>query len=179
MTVEPTLGKPHKLFTIRDARDDERQAIAELTLRAYAEYAEIMEPGGWAGLEQAIHRALVSSEPAERLVADDEGTLIGSVMLYPASVNAYGDATGTLGWPEVRLLAVPPEARGRGVAGALMQACVLRAKAAGATAIGIHTSRSMQVAMAMYMRMGFVRAPEHDFQPPGAETVEGYRLSLV
>ena len=30
----------------------------------------------------------------------------------------------------------------------------------------------------MYERMGFVRAPEHDFQPPGAERVTGYRLPL-
>jgi len=32
--------------------------------------------------------------------------------------------------------------------------------------------------MRMYQRLGFVRAPEHDFQPEGAEVVEGYRLVL-
>jgi hypothetical protein len=26
--------------------------------------------------------------------------------------------------------------------------------------------------------MGFVRAPEHDFRPDGAELVEGFRLPL-
>jgi predicted N-acetyltransferase YhbS len=165
-------------FTIRDARDDERPAIADLTLRAYAEYAEIMDPPAWRGLEQAIDRALASEEPADRLVADDEGTLIGSVLLYAAASNAYAGATGALGWPEVRLLSVPPEARGQGVASALMQACIERARASGATTIGIHTSRSMHVAMEMYKRMGFVRTPEHDFWPAGAEVVEGYRLSL-
>jgi predicted N-acetyltransferase YhbS len=177
--VPSSLGKPQRAFAVRDARDDERAAIADLTRRAYAEYAKIMDPAGWSGLEQAIDRALVSNDPVRRIVADDEGTLIGSVMLYPASANAYGDVTGALGWPEVRLLAVPPEARGRGVAGALMQACIMHAKEEGATAIGIHTSRSMDVAMQMYTRMGFVRAPEHDFQPPGAELVEGYRLPLI
>jgi ribosomal protein S18 acetylase RimI-like enzyme len=59
-----------------------------------------------------------------------------------------------------------------------MDECVRRARAAGATELGLHTSRSMRVAMRMYERMGFVRAPEYDFQPPGAELVEAYRLTL-
>ena len=39
-------------------------------------------------------------------------------------------------------------------------------------------TRSMAAALRMYGRMGFVRAPEHDFRPPGAELVEAYRLPL-
>jgi ribosomal protein S18 acetylase RimI-like enzyme len=65
------------------------------------------------------------------------------------------------------------------VARALMDDCVRRARTAGATELGIHTSHSMGVAKRMYERMGFVRAPERDFRPPGAELVEGYRLPLV
>jgi GNAT superfamily N-acetyltransferase len=83
-----------------------------------------------------------------------------------------------LAWPEVRLLAVPPEARGRGVSKALMDECLRRARRAGATAMGIHTSRSMRVAMQIYERMGFIRIPEYDHQVPGGERVEAYRLQL-
>ena len=36
----------------------------------------------------------------------------------------------------------------------------------------------MRAALRLYQRMGFVRDPEHDFQPPGAELVEGYLLRL-
>jgi ribosomal protein S18 acetylase RimI-like enzyme len=59
-----------------------------------------------------------------------------------------------------------------------MDECVRRARRAGATAIGLHTSRSMRAAVAMYTRMGFVRVPEFDLQPPGTELVEAYRLTL-
>ncbi len=31
----------------------------------------------------------------------------------------------------------------------------------------------------MYEGMGFQRAPENDFQPPGTERVVGYRLRLI
>jgi SAM-dependent methyltransferase len=53
-----------------------------------------------------------------------------------------------------------------------MNECMSRARAAGATAIGLHTSRSFRAAVQMYTAMGFERVPEHDFQPPGAELVE-------
>jgi hypothetical protein len=36
----------------------------------------------------------------------------------------------------------------------------------------------MQVAMRMYERMGFVRAPELDFHPDPSITVKAYRLEL-
>jgi len=165
-------------FVIRDARAEERDAVRDLTIRAYAEYATIMEPVTWAGLEHAILSALASDAPAERIVADDHGTLIGSAMLYPPATKAYGSMLAELSWPEIRLVSVAPEARERGVARALVDECLRRARAAGATAIGLHTSRSMRAAVAMYRRMGFVRVPEFDHQPPGAELVEAYRLAL-
>jgi len=36
----------------------------------------------------------------------------------------------------------------------------------------------MQVAMRMYERMGFVRAPDLDFDPDPSITVKAYRLDL-
>ena len=164
---------------IRDATEQERSAIRELTLRAYAEYAEIMEPASWAGLRQALEEALASDAPVERIVADDDGRIVGSAMLYAAETDAYGALGSRTTAPEIRLVAVAPAARGRGIARMLVDECIRRARARGATEVGLHTSRSMRVAMAMYANLGFVRAPERDFQPPGAELVEGYRLRLA
>jgi ribosomal protein S18 acetylase RimI-like enzyme len=164
---------------LRDARDEDRAAVAALTLEAYGEYAEKMEPDAWAGLEGAVRGVLAADDSGvERIVAERDGRIVGSVMLYPARTNAYGELTGPASWPELRLLAVAPDARGLGVGRALVEECIRRARAAGATELGLHTSRSMEVALGLYERMGFVRAPEHDFQPPGAELVTGYRLPL-
>ncbi|HET7457528.1 MAG TPA: GNAT family N-acetyltransferase [Gemmatimonadaceae bacterium] len=166
-------------LVVRDARPDERAAVRELTLRAYDEYATAMAPAAWAGLSAAVRAALDSDDgAAERIVAVHDGTLVGSVFLYPPQASAYGDLAGRATSPELRLLAVAPEARGLGVGRALVDECVRRARRAGARELGLHTSATMRVAMRMYERMGFVRAPEHDFQPEGAEVVEGYRLPL-
>jgi GNAT superfamily N-acetyltransferase len=87
-------------------------------------------------------------------------------------------APGQGQWPEVRLLAVAKSARGQGVAHALMQECVRRAREARADALTLHTMSAMQAALRLYTRMGFQPAPELDFQPAPGFTVNGYRLTL-
>jgi ribosomal protein S18 acetylase RimI-like enzyme len=164
---------------VRDARPDERAAIRELTLTAYAEYASAMEPSAWALLREAVLSALATDQPVERIVAEQDGVLLGSVLLYPPAAAAYAFAAAPATLPELRLLAVLPAARGRGIGQMLVDECVRRARAMGASALGLHTSRSMRAARRMYERMGFVRAPEDDFRPPGAELVEAYRLPLT
>jgi len=155
-------------LVVRDARDGERGAIREVTLAAYAELAAVMEPPAWAGLDGAVRGALdVEGPGVERIVAERAGEIVGSVMLYHPSTDAYGGAAKRAGWPELRLLAVSPAARGAGVGQAL-----------GAAELGLHTSHSLRAAVRMYERMGFVRAPEFDFQPEGAERVMAYRLPL-
>ena len=167
-----------KRFTIRDARADERAAIQALTLAAYNEYATIMAPSAWAALRQALLVGLAADGSVERIVAEQDGALIGSVMLYSPTANAYGNSVGGAGWPELRLLAVAAAARGQGVGTALVEECMRRAWHAGASALGLHTSESLRPAIRMYERMGFVRAPEGDFQPDGAELVMAYRVML-
>lgn len=164
---------------IRDARADERPIIRDITLAAYSGYAEIMEPSAWALLRDAVVSGLEADDKAQRIVAvNAEDEVVGSVMLYPPASEAYSFADATLPWPELRLLAVPAHQRGRGIGEALVAECVRRAREMGATELGLHTSRSMTTARRMYQRLGFLRVPERDFQPPGAELVEGYRLPL-
>lgn len=163
---------------IREARADDRDRIAGLTMTAYGEYATVMAPDAWSVLEGALRQSLADDRGVTRLVAERDGEVVGSAALYEPGVDAYGALASTARWPEVRLVAVAPTARGLGVARELVSECVRRARAAGATSLGLHTSKSMSAAMRLYERMGFVRDPGSDFHPPGAELVEGYRLSL-
>jgi GNAT superfamily N-acetyltransferase len=163
---------------LRDALPEDRARIADLTMRAYGEYATVMTPESWKMLEGALLQSLADDAGVTRIVAEVGGTIVGSAALYEPGVDAYGSLAERARWPEVRLVAVAPSVRGQGIARALVNECVRRAKEAGATSLGLHTSRSMSAAMRLYERMGFVRDPASDFHPPGAELVEGYRLSL-
>ncbi|MEO6528074.1 MAG: GNAT family N-acetyltransferase [Gemmatimonadaceae bacterium] len=163
---------------IRAARAEELPRIAELTKRAYGEYATTMEPSAWRALEAAMHSALAHDSGVTRLVAELDGDVVGSAALYAPDIEAYDGLASRLPWPEVRLVAVDPAARGRGIAHLLVMECARRAQETGASDLGLHTSHSMRTAKQLYERLGFVRDPERDFHPPGAELVEGYRLSL-
>ena len=165
---------------IRDARPSDRDVIPALTLAAYQEYAPLM-PAHWDGYRRNIVATLADVKPAEQIVAEDDGHMVGTVLLYPAG-TVFSSADGlqvTLRWPEIRLLAVVPGARGQGVGTALMRECVRRARQAGAAALTLHTTDIMQAAIRLYERMGFMRASELDFHPAPGVTVKGYRLNLA
>jgi GNAT superfamily N-acetyltransferase len=163
---------------IRDARPEDRDPIHELTLAAYQEYAAHLAVH-WEAYRQNILSTLADVSPAEQIVAEQDGALLGTVLLYPAGLRVTSNgAPLTLKWPEVRLLAVPPSSRGRGIGAALMEECIRRARASGATALTLHTTDLMQAAMRLYERLGFVRAPELDFHPAPGLTIKGYRLDL-
>jgi hypothetical protein len=59
-----------------------------------------------------------------------------------------------------------------------MKECIRRARLLGAGCLNLHTTDLMQVAMRMYERMGFVRAPELDFHPDPKVTVKAFRFNL-
>ena len=166
---------------IRDANESDRQAIMDVTLAAYEEYAAVMPPFAWDGYRQSIIATLNEDEQAERIVAEQDGAVVGSVLLYLAgsAFRQPDDAAVAPASPELRLLATPPALRGRGIGAALLEECIQRARRAGVDAITLHTSDMMQTAMQMYERRGFVRAPELDFHPVPEITIKGYRLSLA
>src|SRR5262249_28885020 len=103
------------VLRIRDARDDEREAIKAVTLAAYAEYAPLLPPPFWEGYRRQLLTTLDDAGSVERIVAERDRRIVGSVLLYAPDASAYGAANVRAAWPEVRLLAVAPEARGQGV----------------------------------------------------------------
>lgn len=163
---------------IRDARHSEHEVIRDITLAAYEQYAAVMPILFWREYRRQLLATLDKEGPVERIVAERNNVLIGSVLLYPPLTNAYAGITASVDWPEVRLLAVAPLARGQGVGTALMDECERRACSAGATMLGLHTADIMQAAIRLYERRGFERAPELDFRPATGVHIKGYRRSL-
>jgi predicted N-acetyltransferase YhbS len=166
-------------FHIRDAREGDRDAIRAVTLAAFQQYATRMA-AQWESYRQGILSALADATRAEPIVADQDGVVVGAVLLYPpGTVFSRPDGSRvTIDQPEARLLAVAPPARGRGIGDALLRECIRRARRSGAAALTLHTSDFMAVGRRMYERIGFVRAPELDFHPSKDLTVMGYRLKL-
>lgn len=164
-------------FIVRSAEVSDREAIKGLTIAAYSEYAETLSAENWQQYRANILAAIEGGGASEQLVAVADGTIVGSVLLYLKGA-AFAGHESDVDWPEVRLLAVAPDARGSGVGTALMSECVRRVRSLGETMLALHTMESMQAARRIYTRLGFVRRPELDFVPRQDILAEGYGLVI-
>ncbi|MBY0148784.1 GNAT family N-acetyltransferase [Neobacillus niacini] len=164
---------------IREAMEKELPYIREQRVSAYVEHKAKIPEGHWLALKRAILSEGDTLPGVERIVAEIDGEIAGSVVLFPANIDAYEGNVDVLNYPEIRMLAVSPEMRGKGVASALVAECIQRAKAKGCQAIGLHTGEFMETAMKLYETMGFERLPQYDFEPANdGIIVKAYRLSL-
>jgi GNAT superfamily N-acetyltransferase len=171
--------------TIRDAREDELDAVAVLLQDAYSQY--IPPPGAplapeeraaWDSYREEIGDVRSRLAFSTLIVAEDADGLLGGVTFYPPADGPGENHELPADWAGIRLLGVTSRARGRGVGRALTQECIDRSRALGAKIVGLHTTHLMSVAREMYKRMGFERVPEYDFFPMPDFTVEAYRLEL-
>lgn len=150
-------------ITIRQATPDEYAALGEITAQAYLGdgLLDFGESDQYLGeLRDVAKRAAA----AEVLVAVEAGRVLGGVTFVPAGGPMADIARA--GEAEIRMLAVAPEARGRGTGEALVRACVERARTVdGCVRIVLSTQRTMHAAHRIYERLSFVRTPERDWNP--------------
>lgn len=148
---------------LRDARPEETDDVAELLEASYAEYARVFPAAIWSTYRQEITAVRSRLGVAELIVAVASRQLVGTVTFYPdGGADEHGWPSG---FASLRLLAVTPAARDHGVGRRLAEECVARAERRGASWLGLHTAPFMNAATRLYRTMGFVRAPEHDFDP--------------
>jgi len=148
---------------IRVLRPGEAAPLAELLLRANEENLARFPPD----VAQAYRRELLDvagrGDGVQTLVSTVDGRLGGTV----AFVSDAADDTHP--WPTggsvLRFLAVDPSVRGQGLGERLACAVVDLARERGSTFLALHTAPAMHAARALYERLGFVRAEDHDFHP--------------
>ena len=155
-----------KNLIIRDSKEDELAYIREMRLQAYAEHTHKIPVDHWNALKQSILSDADSKPGIERMVAEVDGEIVGSVALFAPDKQVYeGLLDEELDYPELRMLAITPEARGKGVATALINECISRTKEKGFTSMGLHTADFMENAIKLYSHLGFERLPQFDFEP--------------
>jgi ribosomal protein S18 acetylase RimI-like enzyme len=166
---------------IREVRPDEYEALGALTVAAYRlledpdrhrfpdEYAAY-----FAELADVNRRAAVCPV----LVAvGDGGRVLGGVTYVPGPGTPLSESEreNEAGF---RMLAVSPEAQGRGVGRALVRACIARARSDDRRRMVLLTRPFMHRAHELYERLGFRRAPERDWEAMPGFHLLGYELDL-
>ncbi|GAA2353419.1 GNAT family N-acetyltransferase [Streptomyces cuspidosporus] len=164
-------------ITIRRARDEELDGVGELTAQAYLGDGLLAFEDSDAYLGE-LRDARRRAELAEVLVAADAGSdeVLGAVA-FAVHGGAYAELARE-GEGEFRMLAVRPEARRRGAAEALVRACLERGRELGLARIVISSQQQMTAAHRLYRRLGFVRAPERDWEPIPGITLWAFSVEL-
>ncbi|MEU8822698.1 GNAT family N-acetyltransferase [Streptomyces sp. NPDC048636] len=157
-------------ITVRRARDKELDEVGEMTAAVYLD-DDLLDFGAEDPYLNDLRNARQRAEESEVLVAVDAADGPGGKVLGALAFGAYGAPyaqRARAGEGEFRMLAVRPEARRRGVAEALVRACLDRARELGLHGIVISSHPKMTDAHRLYGRLGFVRAQERDWEPiPG------------
>jgi GNAT superfamily N-acetyltransferase len=148
-------------IVVREAVPAEYDAIGELTVAAYASYIGASDDGGYATeLRDVAGRAracpiYVALDPAT-------GRVVGGATYVPGRGNPYAEIERD-GEAGVRMLAVAPEAQGRGAGTALAEALVARARSEGRRGMALLSMTTMTTAHHVYGRLGFARDPSRDW----------------
>jgi len=182
---------------IRLLRPDDHGAVGELTVEAYT----TVEPATVdTGYDDELRDVAARSEGVDILVAVDDGPddgpedgpddgpedgpapghgpdarIVGAVTYVPGPESPAAeftdeDAAG------IRMLAVAVDAQGRGVGEALTLACVDRARAAGRGQVILHSTDNMTAAHRLYLRLGFERDTDLDWEGEPGLWLRGFRF---
>ena len=148
-------------LAVRVARVDELTEVGELTVAAFQADGFVPEGHPYA---QRLADAASRHREAELLVATDHtDRVLGTVTVCrPGTPYAQVSGPDEL---EFRMLAVHPEARGRGAGRALVGTVLDRARTEGFRGIALSTGDEMRSAHELYRGFGFRRAPERDWRP--------------
>jgi ribosomal protein S18 acetylase RimI-like enzyme len=156
---------------VREALPSEHAGLGDLCVRAYTALYAVSDSYS-ATLRDVARRAAT----ARVLAAEDDGRLVGCATLIldggPLSELAAPDEG------EFRMLAVDPDAQGRGAGEALVRACIDAVRDAGRARVVLSSARDMTTAHRLYERLGFTRAPARDWSPVAGIELAVYELEL-
>ena len=142
---------------MREALPDEYAEVGRVTAAAYREFVRSSE-GPWEDYLEQIADVASRAERTTILVAVEDGRILGSATLeLDGRVEEAEDPPLRPGEAHIRMLGVAAEARGRGVARALMSACEQLAVGRGRTRMTLHTTHRMEAAQRMYPALGYRR----------------------
>jgi ribosomal protein S18 acetylase RimI-like enzyme len=154
-------------LSVLEYASEDSASLADLAASAFEQYKHLYTD--WPGFQARLRRMPEMSNQAEVLVAKSDGHLVGAVAYV--GPNRPKLEFFRPEWPIMRMLVVSPAARGLGVGHALAVECLSRARRDAASVFALHTSEIMEVALAMYRRMGF----EHHAATPD---IHGVRYAV-
>lgn len=160
MSADPTAA-----LDISPIRPDEHDAVSRIVIDTYRTVDFTIHPEYGDELVDVARRA--ADPNVVVLVARLDGRPVGhaAVVLGDSPMADHVEPEAS----SLRMVAVLPEAQGRGVGRALIVEAMDVARRAGRTSMRLYTQPMMQAAQHIYESLGFRRVPERDRYVPRHE----------
>jgi ribosomal protein S18 acetylase RimI-like enzyme len=165
-----TSSVPVHRVVLRPAAPEDVAAVGDLTVRAYVHSGYVAADDEYVSQLRAADDRL---RGAELWVATVGDTVSATVTFCPP-----GSVYRKLATPleaELRMLAVDPSARRRGLATALVSRCLQRCTELGLDGLVLCTLDQMAPALGLYTSLGFERDPDLDWEPAPGVRLVGFR----
>jgi GNAT superfamily N-acetyltransferase len=139
---------------VRDYESSDAEDLNRIAVSAFGQFRDHYQD--WPAMLAGLSKISALSAAGELIVATHQNRVAGAVAYF--GPNSHKAPFFKQGWPIIRMLVVDPAFRGKGLGRALSNECIARAKRDASPVIALHTSPVMAVALAMYLKMGFVKA---------------------
>ncbi len=138
---------------IRSYKNEDKNQLNALAVRAFSQFKNNYTD--WDAIKSVVGRMSDLSDSSEIMVVESSGNIIGAVAFIPPGGDTKGHFDKS--WASIRMLVVCPDQRGKGIGKKLTEECIKQARDIKAPFIGLHTSPMMDVALSIYLRMGFIK----------------------
>jgi ribosomal protein S18 acetylase RimI-like enzyme len=162
------------VIRVREILPDEHPRLGELTVAAYLEIPGVADEGEY--LSELCDVEGRAAQVPVLVAVDDDRAVLGGIAYVPgpgplAEIERDDEAG-------IRMLAVAPEAQGRGIGRALVEACIARARAEGKHRLVLLTLPTMTVAQGLYRSLGFERDEANDWEYEPGRVLWSFALAL-
>jgi GNAT superfamily N-acetyltransferase len=175
--VEECFTMPN-VITLDTLQENDKQAVGNLLVESYSQFQHTYEERqDWLDYSKELASSVNNPLVDRFLVAKDGEEILGTLQLFTNSETAYNDPSLEILSPVIRMLAVSPAARGKGIAQALLKKSIIYAREKGANRIYLHSTDKMAEAIRLYEWLGFKRDRSKEFYKLNF-LVKCYRLDI-
>ncbi|MER2106707.1 MAG: GNAT family N-acetyltransferase [Solibacillus sp.] len=151
-------------ITIEQLKEHEKAQYTEVLLESYAQYEQFYtSQEAWQAYVTDIRNSVHEADFADIFVAKNDEEILGGLHLFVGAEKAYGRPELQIDGTVIRLVGVHPKARGLGIAKKLLHESFAFARARGDEYIHLHSTDLMDVAIQLYLKLGFIRDTSKEF----------------
>lgn len=163
---------------IEKLKEEDKTRYADVLVESYRQYENRYPTKEmWENYLNELRNSVNDPNAEAIIVAKKGNDILGGLQLFVGSDKAYNMPELNIYSTIVRFLAVHPSGRGHGIAKKLLNESFQFARSRGDEYLYLHSSDIMNIAIQLYLKLGFIRDDSKDFNVKGI-LVKSFKYKL-